>query len=108
MKSSENQNEIEYYTDIISFYEETTEKKPKPKVEIEKWTDFSYIDLMREIKEEKELKDNADVKDVVTNSIILILNLFDDKCQIQTDRSFSDLTKKEKKIIREALLKELE
>jgi len=95
--------EIEYYSEILDFYEEILKKKQKDKEKIEKWSDFSYIELMEEIRKRKKLKD-ADIKHVAKNSIILILNLFDEKTKIDTSRDWNELSKEEKEKVRKYLL----
>lgn len=103
MKCSENSKEIEYYTEIINFYEQSSESISKDEKEIENWQDLSFIKLMKEVKENKKLDDNANVKDVVKNSIILILNLFDERCQTEPDTPIEQLNKREQAKIRKAL-----
>lgn len=103
MKCSENSKEIEYYTEIIDYYEQNSESISADEKEIENWQDLSYIKLMKEIKENKKLDDNADVKDVVKNSIILILNLFDERCQNEQDMPIEQLNKREQAKIRKSL-----
>jgi hypothetical protein len=103
MKCSENEKEIEYYAEIIDFYEQTTEIKTKQEKNVENWEDLSFIKLMKDVKENKKLNDNANVKDVVKNSIILILNLFDEKCQSDVDTPIENLNKKEQAKIRRTL-----
>jgi uncharacterized protein (DUF342 family) len=103
MKCSENEKEIEYYTEIINFYEQTTEIQAKHEKKVENWEDLSFIKLMKDVKENKILEDKADVKDVVKNSIILILNLFDEKCQLDMDTPIENLNKREQAKIRRTL-----
>ena len=73
MKTSENVSEMDYYDDIISFYQDSTENKAEEE-KIEKWSDRSYISIMKDLNENKQLED-ANISDVAKNSIILILNL---------------------------------
>ncbi|MHA1729019.1 MAG: hypothetical protein ACTSWY_09830 [Promethearchaeota archaeon] len=111
MKCLDNTCEMDYYEEIIDFYEQTLDVITISTVlddQIEKWSDFSYIKLMNEIKNEKELKEEIPIEDVAKNSIILILNLFDKRCQITSEIPLKSLPSDEKKKIREALLKALE
>lgn len=107
MKSAGYNSEVEYYDEIVEFYQKTKKSKDIDKDRIEKWSDFSYIQLMKDIKEKKKLKDSCDVKDVVKNSIILILNLFDDKCQVESEVPLEDLSDEEKERVKKALLEAL-
>ena len=53
--------ELDYYSEILDFYEEISGEKPKNKIKIEKWSDISYIELMNALRNNKRLKD-ADIK----------------------------------------------
>lgn len=108
LKSAGHNYEVDYYDEIVQFYEKTRRASDVEKSRIEKWSDFSYIQLMQDIKQRKTLQDACDVKDVVKNSIILILNLFDDKCQIETETPLEELSEEEKKKVRKAMLEALE
>lgn len=102
MKCSENIKEFDYYERILNFFEETETEKIESE-EIENWTDHSIINLMKDIKDKKQLED-ASIKDVIKNSIILILNLFDKKCKAQRNVSLESLSDEEKKEIKNSLM----
>jgi hypothetical protein len=102
MHCIDNLCEIDYYSEILDFYEKTSEYGNLSYEEIEKWSEQSYIQLMNEVKENKVLND-APMIDVAKNSIILILNLFDKKCQIQSDIPLDQLSDEDKGAIKEAL-----
>ena len=104
MQCTDNFNELDYYNEILNFYEHTTEYHNSTNDEIEKWSEQSYIQLMDEVKQNKVLND-ASMIDVAKNSIILILNLFDRKCQVTLDRPLELLSKDEKDAIKESLNK---
>jgi len=98
--------ELDYYSEILDFYEEISGEKPKNKIKIEKWSDISYIELMNALRNNKRLKD-ADIKLVAKNSMILILNLFDEKIKIDTSKNWNDLDFEEKEKFRRCLISAL-
>ena len=106
MITMENASELDYYDEIITYYKDSTKNEEEKEI-VEKWSDRSYISIMNDLNENKQLKD-ADISDVVKNSIILILNLFDKKCQVTSDTKLSDLPEEDKLLIKEALLNALE
>ena len=107
MKCMENMCELDYYSEIVDYYSEITEYNDFSFDTIENYSFHSYIRLMNEVKNEKNLQD-ACIADVAKNSIILILNLFDKKCQISSAVPLENLSETEKKKIRNALVKFLD
>ena len=107
MKCMENMCELDYYSEIVDYYSEITEYNDFSFDTIENYSFHSYIRLMNEVKNEKDLQD-ACIADVAKNSIILILNLFDKKCQISSSIPLENLSEPEKKKVRNALLKFLD
>ncbi|MHA1898635.1 MAG: hypothetical protein ACTSU2_14685 [Promethearchaeota archaeon] len=107
MKTYNLTKEIDYYDFILRFYEEINEKKKKDKGAIELWSDKSIINLMHDLKQNKKLSD-AEIRDVIKNSLILILDLFDEKCQRDPNKPLEALSDKDKANIRKILLKVLE
>ena len=104
MKCMENMYELDYYSEIVDYYEIT--ESDDFSFDTENYVNHSYIRLMNEVKNEKNLQD-ACIADVAKNSIILILNLFDKKCQINlsSEIPLENLPEVEKKKVRKALLK---
>lgn len=78
MKCSENIREIDYYNEILSYFEATTGKNIFVFDQNDKWVDYSYIHLMRELRSDKVLMD-ADIGDVTKNCLLLILGLIEMK-----------------------------
>ena len=78
MKCTENIREIDYYNEILNYFESTTGKNVFVFDQNDKWADFSYIHLMRELRNDKVLLD-ADINDVTKNCLILILSLIEMK-----------------------------
>lgn len=111
MKCVENMCELDYYSEIVDYYSEITEYNDFSFDTIENYSSYSsysYIRLMNEVKNEKVLQDDACIADVAKNSIILILNLFDKKCQIKPTIPLENLTENEKNEVKNALLKFLD
>ena len=105
----ENMCELDYYSEIVDYYEITESNDFSfDTIEIENFSTQSYIRLMNEVKNEKNLQDDACMADVAKNSIILILNLFDKKCQISSSIPLENLPEAEKNKVRNALLKFLD
>lgn len=104
MQCTDNYCELDYYSEILDFYENTTELNNFNDEFIEKWSEKSYILLMDEVKHNKILND-ASMIDVAKNAIILILNLFDKKCQITSDVPLDQLSREEKDAIKDSLNK---
>jgi hypothetical protein len=78
MKSTENIREIDYYSEILTYFERTTGRNVFVFDQNDKWVDFSYINLMRELRSDKVLLD-AHIGDVAKNCLILILSLIEMK-----------------------------
>jgi len=106
MKCVENMYELDYYSEIVDYYEITEGNDFSS--DTEDYVNHSYIRLMNEVKNKKNLQDAADIADVAKNSIILILNLFDKKCKISSEIPLENLPEVEKKKVRKALLKILD
>ncbi len=105
--------EIDYYDEILNFYEDSgynngENKKKYSAKEIERWSNLSYIYLMKDVRKNKKLADDTEIMDVAKNSIILILNLFDQKCQIKSNADLEGLSRKEKDNIKMALIQALD
>ncbi len=107
MKCIDNTSEIEYYDKIINFYLQNMDYLENNVKTIDKWADFSYIRLMKELRTEKKLID-ANLPDVVRNSIVLILCLFSKKCRNNRNNSIMDFSEEEKIEIKNLMLKTLE
>jgi hypothetical protein len=106
MKTADNVTELDYYDGIINYYKETECKSEDDGI-VETWSDRTYISLMKDLNSKKCLKD-ADISDVAKNSIILILNLFDKKCQVRSSTKLNEMSEEDKKIIKEALMNALD
>ena len=78
MKCNENIREIDYYNEILNYFEHTTGHDVYVFDQNDKWVDYSYIHLMRELRSDKVLLD-ADISDVTKNCLILILGLIEMK-----------------------------
>jgi len=78
MKCTENIREIDYYNEIINYFETTTGENVFVFDQNDKWVDYSYIHLMKELRSDKVLMD-ADIGDVTKNCLILILSLIEMK-----------------------------
>jgi hypothetical protein len=78
MKCTENIREIDYYNEILSYFEKTTGENVFVFDQNDKWVDYSYLHLMRELRSDKVLLD-ADIGDVTKNCLILILSLIEMK-----------------------------
>lgn len=70
--------EIDYYYEIIEYYNCSKNNFGDLTADLWKWQSIKFINLLNDIKEDKQLVD-ADILNVVTNSIILMLNLFGKK-----------------------------
>ena len=78
MKCNENIREIDYYNEILNYFEQNTGSNVFVFDQNDKWVDYSYIHLMRELRNDKVLLD-ADINDVAKNCLILILSLIEMK-----------------------------
>ena len=78
MKCNENIREIDYYNEILNYFENTTSENIFVFDQNDKWVDYSYIHLMQELRSNKVLLD-ADINDVTKNCLILILSLIEMK-----------------------------
>lgn len=78
MKCTENIREIDYYNEILNYFENTTGENVFVFDQNDKWVDYSYIHLMKELRNDKVLMD-ADIGDVTKNCLILILSLIEMK-----------------------------
>ena len=78
MKCTEKIREIDYYNEIINYFEATTAENVFVFDQNDKWVDYSYIHLMKELRNDKVLMD-ADIGDVTKNCLILILSLIEMK-----------------------------
>ena len=76
MKCTENIREIDYYNEILTYFEHTTSQNIFVFDQNDKWVDYSYIHLMDELKSDKVLMD-ADIGDVTKNCLLLILGLIE-------------------------------
>ncbi len=76
MKCIENIREIDYYNEILNYFEATTAKNIFVFDQNDKWVDFSYLKLLNDLNHNKVLMD-ADIADVVKNCFILILGLIE-------------------------------
>ncbi|MBN2155838.1 MAG: hypothetical protein JW776_07325 [Candidatus Lokiarchaeota archaeon] len=76
MRCTENIREIDYYNEILYYFEKTTGHNVFVFDQNDKWADYSYIRLMNELKNNKVLLD-ADIGDVTRNCLILILSLIE-------------------------------
>ncbi len=85
--------EIDYYYEIVEYYDYSKNNFGDLTTDLWKWQSLKFINLVNDIKNEKQLVD-ADMVNVVTNSIILILNLFGKK---KFEMDINSLGKKEKK-----------
>lgn len=106
MQTSTSSSEIDYYTQIVEFYENYSKGNIPPE-KIELFSDISIIKLMEDLKKGKKLKD-ADIKHVAKNSLILLLDLFDERCQVETDIPIDKLSEEEKRRIKKVLMRLIE
>ncbi len=97
--------ELEYYEEIIEFYEESLSTANQR--EIDEWMDSKYIRILDDLKCKKPIAD-APIEDVAKNAIILILNLFKTKKEYCDAVSWHCLSRDERKIVKEALYHVLE
>ena len=97
--------EMDYYSEIIAIYNESN-NCDEMKYLAKNWTIRSYISLIDDMKNNKSLED-ANIDDVVRNSMILMLNMFNEKTP---DKKISDIefNEQEKKMIKKDLIKYLE
>ena len=102
MKCTNLISEVDYYDNILEFYKQNEHLNVENSVQVQKWADLSYIQLMKDIRKKKDLKD-APIKDVVKNSIILILSLFDEKCQQSDESGSEELSEEEKRMLLKAI-----
>ena len=97
--------ELEYYEEIIQYYEDTLSSANQN--EIEEWMDTKYISILDDLRCKKHITD-APIEDVAKNAILLILNLFKAKKEFCDAVSWHCLTKDERVLVRESLHKVLE
>ena len=97
--------ELEYYEEIIQYYEESLSSADQSK--ISEWMDTKYISILDDLKCKKPISD-APIEDVAKNAILLILNLFKSKKEYCEAVSWKCLSKDERKLVRESLYKVLE
>ena len=97
--------ELEYYEEIIQYYENSYSSASP--TEIEDWVDTKYITILDDLKCHKPIKD-APMEDVAKNAILLILNLFKSKKSDTKSVSWRGLSIEERKMVRDSLCKVLE
>lgn len=91
--------ELEYYEDIIQYYESLSSAN---RTEIEEWMDSKYISILDDLKCKKPIID-APIEDVAKNAILLILNLFESKKAYCNAVSWHCLSKEERKLVQDSL-----
>ncbi|MHA1727500.1 MAG: hypothetical protein ACTSWY_02055 [Promethearchaeota archaeon] len=72
-------NEINYYDQIFEFYLKIQDIKPIPRKDIDIWESKTILNLMDELKKKESLAE------VLKKSILLILFLFEEKENTDTD-----------------------
>jgi hypothetical protein len=105
MSSDTTCTELEYYEDIIQYYEDSLISENHK--EIEEWMDSKYISILDDLKCKKPISD-ASIEEVAKNAILLILNLFKSKKQYCDSVTWHCLSKEERKLVRDSLYKVLE
>lgn len=85
--------EIDYYNEIIEYYKCSIKNFGDLTTDLWKWQSLKFINLLNDINNNRQLVD-AEILNVVTNSIILMLNLFGKK---KSETDLNSLGKREKK-----------
>ncbi|MBN2154807.1 MAG: hypothetical protein JW776_02025 [Candidatus Lokiarchaeota archaeon] len=97
--------ELEYYEEIIRYYEDSLSSANQ--TEIEEWMGSKYISILDDLKSKRPISD-APIEDVAKNAILLILNLFKTKQTNYSSVTWNCLSKQERKLVKEALFHVLE
>jgi hypothetical protein len=90
--------ELEYYEEIIQYYEDTLSSTNKS--DIQEWMGTKYISILDDLRCNKRIID-APIEDVAKNAMLLILNLFKSKKEFCDAVSWHCLSKEERKLVRE-------